>query len=68
VTPASVTITGTGNTQFALVLQTFCRAAGIGPNPQVPGGGLKLLLLAMALAAMPGSTGGGRAGRCRLPC
>jgi hypothetical protein len=52
VTPQSVTITGTGNTQFALVLQTFCRKGGIGPNPQVPGGGLKLLLLAMALAAM----------------
>ncbi len=54
VTPKSVTITGNGNTQFALVLQTFCRAAGIGPNPRVPGGGggLKLLLLAMALAAM----------------
>ena len=52
VTPKSVTITGNGNTQFALVLQTFCRAAGIGPHPRVPGGGLKLLLLAMALAAM----------------
>ena len=52
VTPQSVTITGTGNTQFALVLQTFCRKGGIGPNPQVPGGGLKVLLFAMALAAM----------------
>ncbi len=52
VTPKSVTITGNGNTQFALVLQTFCRKGGIGPHPQVPGGGLKLLLLAMALAAM----------------
>jgi len=58
VTPASVTITGTGNTQFAVVLNTFCRGTTTSSGQLVPGNpgtlgrGFPLVLLALGLAGM----------------
>jgi hypothetical protein len=51
--PGSVTLTGNGTTQVAIVVNTFCTAnvPALGPNPGGMGGGLGLMLLALLLGS-----------------
>ncbi len=51
--PGSVTLTGNGTTQVAIVVNTFCTAnvPALSPNPGGMGGGLGLMLLALLLGS-----------------
>jgi trimeric autotransporter adhesin len=52
--PGSITLTGNGTTQVAIVVNTYCTAnlPPLGPNPGAIGGGLGLMMLALMLGGV----------------